>query len=64
MQATAVHVFFSYISHTITRQEASVGRQTPSSASKTRTVLNCRAKVAPSSSQSCDAGGVRKRMLC
>ena len=52
--------FFSYIS----RQEASVGRQTPSSASKTRTVLNCRAKVAPSSSQSCDAGGVRKRMLC
>ena len=33
--------------------KASVGRQTPSSASKTRTVLNCLAKAAPSSSQSC-----------
>ena len=34
-------------------RKASVGRQTPSSASKTKTVLNCLARVAPSSSQSC-----------
>ena len=53
-------IFSSDISHIITRQEASVGRQTPSSASKTRTVLNCRAKVAPSSSQSCNVAGRRR----